>query len=146
GGIALNWGVNQTATVNVMGGLVQNTAGVGINLNFANNAANTGFLNLDGGIAQAFTVNGGVNGTYVNFNGGTLRASANNATFMTGLFSAHVYRGGAVIDDGGFTVSVSQPLQATTGYGVNAIPLAGLGSGYTVPPTVTISGGSGSGA
>ncbi len=45
-----------------------------------------------------------------NFNGGTLKATASTGTFLGGLTAANVRAGGAIINDGGFSVTISQPL------------------------------------
>jgi autotransporter-associated beta strand protein len=146
GGIACNWGTNETSVINVMGGVVTNTAAVGINLNWMGNTNNYGFLNLNGGLVQATAVTGGANNTRVAFNGGTLRASTNSTTFLTGLAGVKIFNGGAIVDDGGYTITIGQPLLAANGYGVRSISLSNGGSGYIMPPFVTITGGSGSNA
>ena len=102
-------------------------------------------LNLNGG---TFTVGGIVksrtgSGRYFstnNFNGGTLRAAQNNASFVPVLseLTCLVKSGGAKIDDGGFAVTVAAPLLHDPALG--ATPdggLAKLGSG-----TLTLSGAS----
>jgi autotransporter-associated beta strand protein len=146
GGIACNWGTNETSVINVMGGVVTNTAAVGINLNWMGNTNNYGILNLNGGLVQATAVTGGANNTRVAFNGGTLRASTNSTTFLTGLAGVKIFNGGAIVDDGGYTITIGQPLLAANGYGVRSISLSNGGSGYIMPPFVTITGGSGSNA
>ena len=65
---------------------------------------------------------------------------------MSGLDAAYVYRGGAIIDDGGNSITISQPLLAPSGYGVTNITLSYGGSGYVGAPNVEITGGIGSGA
>ena len=145
GGIVANWGSNQTAVVTIMGGVVSNTAaGVGFNLNHSGNVTNMGILNLNGGVARGTNVTGSYG--QVNFNGGTLQASAANGSFMTGLGSALIYSNGATIDNGGFAITIAQPLLAPTNYGVSSISLSSGGTGYIAPPIVTLSGGVGSGA
>lgn len=112
----------------------------------ANATTGHGTLNLLGGTVTTTGVSQGSGTGALNFNGGTLQASAANATFMTGLTSATVYGGGALIDDGGFAVTIAQPLLAPAGYGVSSISLSSGGAGYIDSPIVTISGGSGTGA
>jgi fibronectin-binding autotransporter adhesin len=143
GGFVTNWGSNQSATINVSGGTIATTNNLGINLNDSGNAANTGILNLNGGLVQVANVTG----TYglVNFNGGTLKASGANANFIT-VGSAYLYGGGAVIDDGGYAVTVNQALLAPGGNGVTTGGLTVSGSGYIAPPIVTVSDPSGVGA
>ena len=58
-----------------------------------------------------------------NFNGGVLRASKHNTAFLPALsgLTACVQAGGAVIDDGGFAITIAQPLihDSTLGLGVD---------------------------
>jgi len=136
GGIANCWGTGQTAVVNVLGGIVSNTAAVGINLNESGNLTNTAILNLNGGIVQGFSLGG--TAARVNFNGGSLRASAANNSFLTGVGSACIYSNGATINDSGYAVGVSQSLLAPAGKGVNGIASFTPGVGYIAPPMVTV--------
>ena len=61
----------------------------------------------------------------LNFNGGTLQRDHDNAGFMTSpnIEGVFIYPGGATIDDGGFDIVDSIPLQSPTGYGVSSISL-----------------------
>ncbi|HUC83910.1 MAG TPA: LamG-like jellyroll fold domain-containing protein [Candidatus Acidoferrales bacterium] len=109
--------------------------------------------NLNGGTLiapQITSVN--ANGTRVfNFNGGTLKAATVNANFMTlgtGNAVASVRNGGAIIDDGGYAITISQPLlhstiagDATvdgglTKNGAGTLTLIGTNT-YTGPTTIT---------
>jgi autotransporter-associated beta strand protein len=86
-----------------------------------------GVVNLNGGTITASRVgtatanqsatSTGSTATF-NFNGGTLRASGNAANFFQGSTGAPIIpiasivkTGGAKIDDGGFTISILEPLQ-----------------------------------
>jgi len=62
----------------------------------------------------------------INFNGGTLKASANNTSFLTGLtgLTANVKAGGAILDDGGFAITIAAQLIHDPSLG--AIPDGGL--------------------
>jgi autotransporter-associated beta strand protein len=115
-----------------------------------NNAAASGILNLANGGTVVTPVVARRGGLFaiLNFIGGTLKAKASSATFMTGLTSANVYGGGAVIDDGGNSITIAQPLLgATNGYGITSIPLNyGGGSGYIDSPIVTITDANGLGS
>jgi autotransporter-associated beta strand protein len=79
--------------------------------NIATTATNT--LNLNGG---TLTVGGffktRTNAVTLNFNGGTLKAGTNNSSFLPVLdtLTAVVKSGGARIDDGGFAITIDQPL------------------------------------
>ena len=128
----------------------------------ADNAANRGIVNLNGGVLEAAYVCGAkTNGQCappnrpealaVNFDGGTLRCSRNNA----GVFSYRntpghegnnaapcitVFKGGAVLDiPANVTVTVDPPLERPYGGGVERIDWTS--SGYEVaPPFVRIEG------
>ena len=84
---------------------------------------------------------------YVNFNGGTLRALANNTdVFGSGTKKCArvtVYEKGATFDTAGFTQRIYQvALSAPTGKGVTqiAIPSGAATTGYFGPPEVKITG------
>ena len=81
----------------------------------ANTATRTGIYNLVGGklLVNEINQDAGVDtvGTF-NFNGGTLKATTNNSTFLQGLTTAKVQANGAKIDDGGFAITIAQPLLA----------------------------------
>jgi fibronectin-binding autotransporter adhesin len=142
GGLWNCWGSTQTAIVNILGGVVSNSLStVGFNLNASGNASNTAVLNLNGGVAQGDYVEGAAG--RVNFNGGTLQASAANSAFMTGLGGIYVYAKGATINDNGYAVGVNQALLAPAGNGVNGITSFTGGAGYIAPPIVTVTRGSG---
>lgn len=73
-------------------------------------------VNLDGGsliVSRIYPGNGSGNTSIVNLNGGLLQSSdnpfANN--FMSGLTHAYVKAGGAVIDTGTNSLTISQPLE-----------------------------------
>ena len=144
GGLVCNWGIYQTSVISVMGGMVSNTAAVGIGLG---SGGNTGILNLNGGLVQASVVGGNFGGTYgqVNFNGGTLQASANSANYLP-VNGADIFSGGATLNNGGHTVTIGQALLAPTGYGVSSIAVSSGGTGYIGTPIVSLNGGAGSGA
>jgi autotransporter-associated beta strand protein len=93
-----------------------------------------GVVNLDGGTITASRVgtatanqtaaSTGSTATF-NFNGGTLRASGNSGTFFQGStvlpiipIVSIVKAGGAKIDDGGFAISILEPLQHDASLGV----------------------------
>ena len=62
---------------------------------------------------------GKVTNWVVNFNGGTLKASANNGTLIDNTpISVNVYNGGAIFDTNGNTATVSANLLATHGDGI----------------------------
>ncbi|MES2438015.1 MAG: autotransporter-associated beta strand repeat-containing protein [Verrucomicrobiota bacterium] len=148
-GAGIFLGENGTGTLNISG---SSTATMG-NMQFGGNATSiAGYLNLLGGALNTGSITKGAStagAVYtVNFNGGTLRATAANASFFAALANttAYVNSGGAVIDDGGFAITVAQPLLAPSGSGLGSIAVTSGGAGYIDTPFVTIAGGTGTGA
>lgn len=134
-------------TLNTNGGASSGT------MQFGGNASSLGgTFNLNGGTLTAFGVTQGASTAGAvynfNFNGGTLKAIANNPAFFEPLANAtaYVHSGGAIIDDGGFNITINKPLTAPTGSGVSAIAVGSGGAGYVDMPVVTLTGGSGTGA
>ena len=135
--------VDGTATV-----LLSN-ASVGINRQAAAGTNATGFLNLNGGVLQASSIFKGYNSTntgyaVVNFNGGTFRAAQTGVIMGSASGSvdaAYVRTGGAIIDDNGLAVTISQDLLAPPTGGLTGLSLSGSGlGGFVGAPYVAISG------
>jgi autotransporter-associated beta strand protein len=130
---AIRLGNYGTGTINQYGGLLVSTAvNGGVNLHRQNTSTSHGTYNLNGGTLETWNVTtsyGGVNSLFY-FNGGRLQA-ATSGTLMNNLAHAYVRNSGALIDDGGFAVTVSQPLEHSTVGGDNAIDggLTKVGSG-----------------
>lgn len=88
--------------------------------------AGEAIVNLEGGTLYANIIKGsgaGANKTF-NFNGGTLAPLASRGDFLQGLTRANVYTNGAIIDNGGFDVTIGQALEH--GEGLGATPDGGL--------------------
>jgi autotransporter-associated beta strand protein len=133
-------------TMNQTGGLVNATGGIDI----ARFVSATGVYNLDGGTLRASRISSsaGYNCT-LNFNGGVLVPTTDNAAFITNLAQVYVRNGGAIIDTTNHTVSVWTPLLHSanaedsavdgglTKRGAGILTLAGAGSTYTGPTLVT---------
>ena len=163
----LNWASTSGATsvLNVGGGTgaatvtgtssTTSTSGqfTGFGLNLASvNVANTyGIANLlsNGTLTTCdVAATGGATAiSLLNFNGGTLKATATNtgvnfvrSSNITGIY---IYGGGATIDDNGTAITVNNSLLAPTGSGVTTIAITSSGSGYIGAPMVTFTGGTG---
>ena len=140
---------------------------IGVRGNCPLNISNSGVFNLagplsfghPGGNSQANIVNlgdginfsGGTSGTLIttavvrgngtatfNFNGGTLKAKAASATFMTGLTTTAILAAGAIIDTNTFDITIGQALltdSVSTGGGLTKtstgkLTLAGANTYY----------------
>ena len=155
--LGINWagsaGAQSVITVSSGGMIAGPTSGVSLttytlNLSSANVAGTLGAVNLlTGGTIQIFGVTSGnvLPTSLLNFNGGTLKATTTNANFLTDstISGVYVYANGATIDDNGTPISVSRPLLAPTGNGVNGIASFTGGAGYVGAPMVTVNRGAG---
>ena len=140
------------AELNLTGGSLLSTTNL-IVRQTANNS--TGIVNL---CAGTLTVNHVVNTApgvaFLNFAGGTLKASTLNTTAFisstfTGVYSYgpfESFAGGAVIDTASRAVTAAAPIRAPSGQGVTGIILSDKGSGFIGEPYVAIQGGEGIGA
>lgn len=79
----------------------------------------TGTLELNGGILTTPAVTGS-GASAVVFNGGELRPLAGTPTFMSGVASARVAAGGAVIEPDGYQITLSQALSHDPALGATA--------------------------
>jgi fibronectin-binding autotransporter adhesin len=107
GGLAV--GEGGTGTLNVSGTGVVNLGNANY-LNLGLNSGAVGTVNLNGGLVEATAVAQGSGSGTLNFNGGTLQPTVSNTNFITGLNSANVLAGGAVLNSNGFNITVAQPL------------------------------------
>ena len=126
-------GNNGTNTFNLNGGAVtfysDNATTVGgtgvVDLHQGNGGTVQNTFNLNGGVLSVSGIlSANTAGTRTfNFNGGTLMAVAANTSFLnlgTGSATANVRNGGAIIDDGGFAITIGQALLHSTIAGDNA--------------------------
>ena len=148
------------AELNVAGGLIDNT---GRRVTFSGGTGGTfhwtgtGVLNLNAGTLLTNSIVYDTNAasasasSYVNFNGGTLKASTSNAGFLPAFTPAGsgtnrvfvngafgTFAGGAVIDTNGFDNTIAASLLAPTGNGVTSLAVTSPGSGYIGAPAVKI--------
>ena len=126
--------------LNVSGNATVTFAAANNGIQLGRNAGSTGQANLLGGTVTTKAVYLGAGTGRLNFNGGTLKANQANAAFLAGLTSAYVRPGGGTIDNGGFPITIGQPLLAPGGNGVSAAGLSVSGGGFIATPLVTITG------
>jgi autotransporter-associated beta strand protein len=115
----LNVGGGGAGTLTVDSGMVSLNAGAANGIDMGNGAGG-GTINLNGGTILTPVVKRGAGTATFNFNGGTLQANANNVGFVTGLTVANVRNGGAVVNDGGFAITIGQALAHSAVGGDNA--------------------------
>jgi autotransporter-associated beta strand protein len=142
-----------TITVNIQNNAGLSTGANNLDLHNVNRSTATTTLNLNGGTLTvggfAKTRAGSTQLSTNNFNGGILRAGANNPSFFSQLngVTANVKSGGAKIDDAGFAINITQPLlhdpalgSAPDGglikFGSGTLTLAALNT-YTGPTIVS---------
>lgn len=96
----------------VAAGTWNQNGGTAINsyVQLGRNGGATGNLSLNGGVFAASQIAPGGGASTINFNGGTLKATASNANFLSGLGTANVMAGGAVINCAGNAITIGQSL------------------------------------
>jgi len=113
-------GIGQTAagTMTITNGTVAATSTNGIRFGTASGNSPGGTVELDGGTLTAATVMrvsaATVTNSILNLNGGTLQASAASTTFINNLSAANVRGNGAIINSGGFNITIPQALIHST--------------------------------
>ena len=132
------------------------SATVGLEIAGGNNADSTSksVVNLlTGGTLQVGIVTAGTATTptsFINFNGGTLKATATTsggANFLTAanLGSVNIYSGGGTVDNNGQNITIGKALAAPTGSGLTGGTLT-KGTGYIGAPYVEVTGGTATGS
>ncbi|HEX4000413.1 MAG TPA: PA14 domain-containing protein, partial [Pirellulales bacterium] len=134
-----------TGFLNINGGSVSSTTG---NFQVGNGSAlAVGTVNLNGGIlnTNAWTTPGNATSTVLNFNGGTLTSGAASTNFLgNSTGSVNFYTGGGTINTNGVAVTITQPLATIANSGIASISATTTTDSFVTPPTVTLSGGTGS--
>lgn len=125
-----------TGAINQYGGLLETTNGsTGINLRRQSTGLG-GTYNLNGGIlrTEKITSSQTTGDRLFYFNGGTVQAGSGNlgaTPFLNNLSHAYVRNGGAIVDDRGYSIVISQALEHSNIDGDNATDggLTKLGTG-----------------
>ncbi len=106
-----------TTVLNISSGTARggNSSNYGVRFAGSGITNSVATINLDGGTMETsriYAVAGAGNSSTFNFNGGTLKVTGTptSGDFMTGLTAANVKEGGALVDTGGFDVTISQVL------------------------------------
>jgi fibronectin-binding autotransporter adhesin len=153
--------------INVLGGTLDNSGGAisfGLNTALMTVGTGSGIVNINGGslllnrfitASQNLTPQEYNSRAYVNFNGGTLMASASALTspslaFSSNFIPAHVtirvngafgeFPGGAIIDTADQDCLAQSSFLSPTGEGIRELRIADGGSGYIGAPYVSIIG------
>lgn len=117
--IANNASGTNTSGIKITGGNLTNsspTGGLRFGSNTVGSTGTSATFDLDGGTVTVSKLYSGIGGNItstVNLNGGTLKVLSGTTfapTFMTGLTSANVKEGGALIDTNGVAVTIGQAL------------------------------------
>lgn len=111
-------GMAGTGSLNISGDadLTANTNGF-LTIVGGSTATGSGTVNLNGGMltlrqVRTQAADPVISTSIFNFNGGTLRANANNNTdFFQGLTATNILTGGAFIDSNGYNVTIAQKLE-----------------------------------
>jgi fibronectin-binding autotransporter adhesin len=99
----------------------------------------TGTVNFNGGSLRVVSINGLTGNSTFNFNGGTLQATADSVNFISGLTTAQLQDGGALIDTQSFHLTAAQAFTGSGGLtksGAGSLTLTGVSS-YTGTTTVS---------
>ena len=128
---------------------VDGTGALTVPSSFSTTNATSATINLGGGtLTTPAWASAGTANTTLNFHGGTLKASAANTNFLgAGTNAVNLFAGGGTIDTQANSLTITQVLQnpANSGISTPAITTPDTITVFTSPPTVTFTGGTGSG-
>jgi autotransporter-associated beta strand protein len=141
GGNIIMGSLGGSGTLTVNGGVISNNASLWL----GESSTGRGTLNLNGGWVQARQVSRAASAgasALVNLNGGTLQATTNQANFFS-VDQVLVQNGGAVIDDGGYSVGITQGLLngGSGGLTKTGVGTLNLSATNTYPGATTVSAG-----
>ena len=110
-------------SINVSGGSLNvNSGGTYAGIVVGTGTTSAATVNLNGGtIATNAVIRSGGGASTFNFNGGTLRANFSSEVFLSGLTTANVRNGGAVLDTNGNTIVVGQAFSHSNVGGDSAV-------------------------
>lgn len=112
-GVRGNATLNISGTANVnLGGLLQMGWATSLDLNPTQNTVNLGNGSAGGTLTAPRIATGATGSSVFHFNGGTLKAAADQASFMSGLTTADVQSGGAILDTNSHNITIAQALTA----------------------------------
>jgi autotransporter-associated beta strand protein len=142
-GQAMNVGEEGTGTLTLSGSGSVTVAGTSLTISAA--ATANGTVNLDGGtltVKQILEGGGGAGTGNLVFNGGLLKAAAGaNLNFISGLDSASILAGGALIDSNGANIAINQSLTGSGGLTKSGAGTLFLNNTNTYSGTTTINAG-----
>jgi fibronectin-binding autotransporter adhesin len=123
----LTVGSSGSGSLTISGGLVTSAT-----TRVADQAGSFGTLNLNGGVLETGAVFNGTGTAVFSFDGGTLRATGDNAAFVSGFDSGvTIHSGGAFIDSGTFAIGSDRSFAgagALTKLGAGTLSLTGSSS------------------
>lgn len=157
--LEMGYQAGDLAVLNVGGGVdpaavtqgTGSTATTAVGLSMATlNATGTNAVNLrtNGTLTVSTAFGATANATaLINFNGGTLKATATNAgaNFLNSanIDGVTVFSNGGTIDNNGTPITIGNVLAAPTGSGVQTVTVSTQGAGYIGAPVVQFTGGTG---
>lgn len=127
-----------TGTVNLSGGTYNDLNKTVL----GENAGGTGNFNISGtGILHTKRIEVGAGAGNITFNGGTLRARANDTDFIDSVATTTINAGGATIDSNGFNITIADNMGGTGGLTKSGTGKLTLSAANTFAGATTVSAG-----